>query len=36
MPLKRFFVAVFLGKMIKNTWIAAAGFYGIGVITQLI
>jgi uncharacterized membrane protein YdjX (TVP38/TMEM64 family) len=36
MPLKSFFVAVFLGKTLKNTWIAAAGFYGVGVITQLI
>jgi membrane protein YqaA with SNARE-associated domain len=36
MPLRSFFIAVLSGKIIKNTWIAAAGFYGVGVITQLI
>ena len=36
MPLRSFFVAVLSGKIIKNTWIAAAGFYGVGVITKLI
>ena len=36
MPLRSFFLAVLSGKIIKNTWIAAAGFYGVGVITQLI
>jgi membrane protein DedA with SNARE-associated domain len=36
MPLRSFFVAVLSGKIIKNTWIAAAGFYGVGIITTLI
>ena len=36
MPLRSFFVAVLSGKIIKNTWIAAAGVLGVGVITQLI
>jgi len=36
MPVRSFFVAVLSGKIIKNTWIAAAGVLGVGVITQLI
>jgi membrane protein YqaA with SNARE-associated domain len=36
MPLRSFFVSVLSGKIIKNTWIAAAGFYGVGIITQII
>ena len=36
MPLRSFFLAVLSGKIIKNTWIAAAGALGVGVITQVI
>jgi membrane protein DedA with SNARE-associated domain len=35
MPLRRFFVAVFAGKVIKNTWIAAAGALGVGIIANI-
>jgi membrane protein DedA with SNARE-associated domain len=36
MPLKRFFVAVLAGKVIKNTWIAAAGALGVGLVAELL
>ncbi|HEV8574276.1 MAG TPA: VTT domain-containing protein [Dehalococcoidia bacterium] len=36
MPLKSFFVAVLSGKIIKNTWIAAAGGAGVGAFVHLL
>ena len=36
MPLRSFFVAVLSGKIIKDTWMAAAGGLGIGVLANLL
>jgi len=36
MPLRSFFVAVLGGKIIKNTWIAAAGGLGVGAFAHLL
>jgi uncharacterized membrane protein YdjX (TVP38/TMEM64 family) len=36
MPLRRFFFAVLGGKVIKNTWLAAAGGVGAGVVAHLL
>jgi membrane protein YqaA with SNARE-associated domain len=36
MPLRGFFVAVLAGKIIKDTWMAAAGGLGIGVLANLL
>jgi membrane protein YqaA with SNARE-associated domain len=36
MPLRSFFVAVLAGKIIKDTWMAAAGGLGIGVLANLL
>jgi membrane protein YqaA with SNARE-associated domain len=36
MPLRRFFVAVLAGKIIKDTWMAAVGGVGIGVLANLL
>jgi membrane protein YqaA with SNARE-associated domain len=36
MPLRSFFVAVLAGKVIKDTWMAAAGGVGIGAIASLL
>ena len=36
MPLKSFFFSVLSGKIIKNTWIAAAGALGVGLFANLI
>ena len=35
MPMGRFFVAVLLGKTLKNTWMAALGSLGVSVIARL-
>jgi len=36
MPVGRFFAAVLAGKVIKDMWMAAAGGFGVGVLTQLL
>jgi membrane protein YqaA with SNARE-associated domain len=36
MPLRSFFVAVLIGKIIKNTWIAGAGVLGVGLFANLL
>lgn len=36
MPVRKFFVAVLCGKVIKDTWMAAAGGLGVGVIAGLL
>jgi len=36
MPLRSFFVATLLGKVIKNTWIAAAGALGVGLFANFL
>ena len=36
MPLRSFFFAVLSGKVIKNTWLAAAGGLGVGVVAHLL
>jgi uncharacterized membrane protein YdjX (TVP38/TMEM64 family) len=36
MPLRSFFIAVLSGKVLKNTWIAAAGALGIGLFANLL
>jgi membrane protein YqaA with SNARE-associated domain len=36
MPLKSFFVAVLAGKVIKDTWMAAAGGLGVGLFAHLL
>jgi membrane protein DedA with SNARE-associated domain len=35
MPVGRFFAAVLAGKVIKDTWMAAVGGLGVGVLTHL-
>jgi membrane protein YqaA with SNARE-associated domain len=35
MPMKRFFVAVLAGKVIKDTWMAAVGAGGVAIFTYL-
>jgi len=36
MPMKRFFIAVLAGKVIKDTWMAAAGAGGVAIFTHLV
>lgn len=36
MPMKRFFAAVLAGKVIKDTWMAAAGAGGVAVLSHLV
>jgi hypothetical protein len=35
MPMRRFFFAVLAGKVIKDTWMAAAGAGGVAIFTYL-
>src|SRR6266542_42367 len=36
MPMRSFFVSVLGGKVIKNTWLAAAGGFGVGLFTKIL
>src|SRR5438132_1678299 len=36
MPMRSFFVSVLGGKVIKNTWLAAAGGFGVGLFAKIL
>jgi len=36
MPMRSFFVSVLGGKVLKNTWLAAAGGFGVGLFTKIL
>ena len=36
MPMRSFFVSVLCGKVIKNTWLAAAGGFGVGLFAKIL